>query len=219
MRRLEEERVRALGALRSFQSKEKLAVEKQWETHLLRNNEKQKLIEHDVDRETAVATKRVEDAETSIQQVQEDMRNVEKARLTTRQPGKTLIMFNAAGDRLSDLASSDNQEDGQDEDYDEEDTEPDKLSQDGKPGWVMGTISKMVQQHIDSVQQNQVRLDKLTPQWCRDAADYFCKRDMKYGMAAYNSPAVVELQTDKVIAAPTSWPFGESIQRFDILPM
>jgi len=43
-----------------------------------------------VERETEVARKRVEDAETAIKQKQEDMSNVEKAGLATRKPEKTI---------------------------------------------------------------------------------------------------------------------------------
>ena len=39
---LQAERVRAFGALRSFRSKKKLAVEKRQETHFLSNEEKDK---------------------------------------------------------------------------------------------------------------------------------------------------------------------------------
>jgi hypothetical protein len=46
-------------------------------------------IEDYVERETAVARKRVEDAEPAIHQRQEDMPNVEKAELTTREGEKT----------------------------------------------------------------------------------------------------------------------------------
>jgi len=83
---LEAERVRALGALRSLQSKKKLAAEKKRETHFLSNEETEQWIEDYVERETAVARKRVEDAETAIKQRQEDMSNLEKAGLTTREP-------------------------------------------------------------------------------------------------------------------------------------
>ena len=74
---LEAERVRALGALCSLRSKKKLSAEKRWETCSLSNKEKEKWIEDYVDRETAVARKRVEDAATAIMQEQEHMRNVE----------------------------------------------------------------------------------------------------------------------------------------------
>jgi len=86
---LEAERVRALGALGSLRSKKKLAAEKTRETHFLSNEKKVQWIEDYVERETAVARKRVEDAETAIKQRQEGMSNVEKAGLTTREPEKT----------------------------------------------------------------------------------------------------------------------------------
>jgi hypothetical protein len=52
-------------------------------------------------------------------------------------------MLNAIGDSMSDLASSQDEDDGDDEDDDGEDTWLDKLSEDDKPGWVMGTIVGM----------------------------------------------------------------------------
>jgi hypothetical protein len=54
---LEAEPVRALEALRSIQSKKRLAAEKRQETHFLNNEEKEKWIEDYVERETAVASK------------------------------------------------------------------------------------------------------------------------------------------------------------------
>jgi len=116
-----------------------------------------------VDRETAVARKRVQDTETAIMQDQEHMRNVEKAQSTTTKPETTFEeMLNAIGDSLSDLASSEDEENGEDEDDDEEYTELGKLSEDDEPGWVMGTISKMVQHRMESFRQKQMRLDELT---------------------------------------------------------
>ena len=104
-----------------------------------------------MERETAVARKRVEDAETAIKQKQEDMSNVENAGLTTREPEKTLgEMLNAIGDSLSDLASSDNEDDAEDEKEDVH-IEQGKLREDDEPGWVMSTISKTVQRRIQRV--------------------------------------------------------------------
>jgi hypothetical protein len=51
--------VRALGGLHSMRSKKKLAAEKRQETHFLSNEQKEKWIEDFVERETAVARKRV----------------------------------------------------------------------------------------------------------------------------------------------------------------
>jgi len=169
---LEAERVRDLGALHSLRSKKKLAAEKQRETHFLSNEEKEKWIEDYVDRETAGARKWVEDAEAAVQQEQEDMTHAEIAGLTPREPEKTFEeMMAAIGDSLSDLASSDDGEDGEDED---EETELGNLSEDDEPGWVMGTISKTVQQRMESFRQKQTKLDELTQPGWEDAAEYFC---------------------------------------------
>jgi len=174
---LEGERVRALGALRSLRSKKKLAAEKRRETHLLSNEEIEKWIEDYVERETAGARKRVEDVEAAVQQEQDDMTHAEIAVLTPRKPEKTFEeMMAAIGDNLSDLASSDDGEDGEDED---EETELGKLSEDDEPGWVMGTISKMVRQRKESFRQKQMKLDELTQPGWEDAADYFHERDRK----------------------------------------
>jgi len=157
---LEADRVRALGALRRLWSKKKLSVERRRETHCLSNEENEKCMEDYADRETAVARKRVQDAETAIMQEQEHMMDVEKGRSTTRMPETTFEeMLNAIGDSLSDLASADDEEDGEDVDDDEEDTELGKLSEDDEPGWVMGTISKMVQHRMESFRQKEMRLD------------------------------------------------------------
>jgi len=80
---------------------------------------------------------------------QGDRRNAEEAGLTTREPEKSFVeMLNATGDSLSDLASSNDEEDGEDEADDEDDTEMGNLSEDDKPGRVMGIISEMVQQRL-----------------------------------------------------------------------
>jgi len=76
---------------------------------------------------------------------------------------------------LSDFVSSDDEED-QDDD---EDTEQGKLRDNDEPGWVMGTISKMVQQHIERSPQKQMKLDELTQPGWGDKPDYFCDRDLE----------------------------------------
>jgi hypothetical protein len=97
--------------------------------------------------------------------------HAEIAGLTSREPEQTFEeMMAAIGDSLSDLASSDDGEDGEDED---EATEQGKLSDDDEPGWVMGTISKTVQQRMESFRQKQIKLDELTQPEREDTADYF----------------------------------------------
>jgi len=88
---------------------------------------------------------RVEDAEAAIKQEQKDSGTVETAEWTTRKPEQMFEqMMVAIRDSLSNLACSHNAEGGEDED--DEGTEQGKVSEDDKPGWVMGTISKTVQQ-------------------------------------------------------------------------
>jgi len=102
------------------------------------------------------------------------MTHAEIARLTSREPEKTFEeMLVAIGDSLSDLACSDNGDDV--EDNDNEETEQGKLSHDDEPGWVMGTITKTVQQRMESLRQKQMKLDELTQPGWEDAADYFHK--------------------------------------------
>jgi len=213
---LEAERVRALGALRSLRSKKKLAAEKRQETHFSSNEEKEKWIEDYVERETAGARKRVEDAEAAVQQEQDDMAHAEIAGLTPREPEMTFEeMMAAIGDSLSDLASSDDGEDGEDED---EETELGMLSEDDEPGWVMGTISTTGQQRMESFRQKQMKLDELTKPGWEDAADYFRERDKKYGTAELRVPVVVQPQTNDDASAPPPTTFGEFMERLDIVP-
>jgi len=214
---LEAERVRALGALRSMRSKMKLAVEKRRETHFLSNEENEKWIEHDIERETAGARQRVENAEAAVQQEQDDMTHAEIAGLTSREPQKTFEeMLVAIGDSLSDLASSDDGED--EEDADDEETDQGKLSDDDKAGWVMGTITKTVQLGMESCRQKQMMLDKLTQPGCEDAADYFGEPDTKHGVSELRVPSVVQLQTNDDALTPLPTTFGELMESLDIVP-
>ena len=168
-----------------------------------------------MERETAVARKRVEDAETGIKQEQEDMNSAESGGLTSREPGQTFEeMLDAIRDSPSDLASLDHEEDEEDD----EDTEQGKLSEDDEPGWVMGTISKTVQQRMDRFQQKRTKLDELTqPGWV-DMADYFREREMKCGTIELKVPAVVKLRTDDNSAKPAPRTFGELMESLDIIP-
>jgi len=205
---LEAERVRALGALRSLRSEKKLAAEKRRATHFLSNEENEKWIEDYVERETAGARKQVEGAEAAVQQERHDMKHAEIAGSLYREPETTVDeMLVTIGDSLSDLASSDEGEDGENEDDD--DTEQGKLSEDDEPGWVMGTITKMVHQRMESFRQKQMKLDELSQPGWEDAADYFRERDKKYGMFELMVPAVVQLQTNDDAPAPPPTIFGE----------
>jgi hypothetical protein len=158
---LEAERVGALGALPSLRSKKKLAAEKRRETHFLSNEEKETWIEDFDERETTGARKRVEYTEAVVQLELDDMTHAGIAGLKSKEPKRTFEeMLVSIGDSLSHLASSDDGEGGDDED--DEETEQGKLSKDDEPGWVMGTITKMVQQRLERFRQKEMKLDELT---------------------------------------------------------
>jgi hypothetical protein len=158
--------VRTLGALRSLRSQKKLVAEKCQETYILSNQEKEKWIEDSVERETAVARKQVQDAETAMMQELKDMSTATGKSETTFEE-----ILNAIGDSLSDHASSEDEKDEEDEEDDEVDTELSKLSDDDEPGRVMGTLSKTVQHRMESFRNRQMRLDELTQPGWGDAAN------------------------------------------------
>jgi len=86
-------------------------------------------------------------------------------------------MLVAIGDSLSDLVSSGDGEDAEGEP--DRETEQSQWSEDDKPSWVMGTISQMVQYHMERFWQKQMKVDKLTqPRW-EDLADYFYERNSR----------------------------------------
>jgi hypothetical protein len=108
-----------------------------------------------VEREATVARKRVHDAKTGMMEEQEHMGNVEKGPSTTTKPEISLEeMLNAIGYSLSDLARSEDGEDGEYEDNYKEDTGHGKLTDDDEPGFMLGTISKTVQHRMESFGQN-----------------------------------------------------------------
>ena len=147
------------------------------------------------------------------------MVNVEKGRSTTTKPEITFEeMLNSIGDSLSDLPSSENEEDGEDHDDDEEDTGHGKLSDDDEPGWVIGTISKTVQPRMESFRQKQLRLDELMQPGWGYVFDCFHERDMKYGTTELKVPAVGMAQSDSTAATPSATTFGELTQALDISP-
>jgi len=174
-------------------------------------------IEEYVEGETARARKRVADAEAAVQLEEDDLKHAEIEGLTYTEPEQTFEeMMVAIGDSLSDLASSDDGEDGEDED--EEEIEQGKLSEDDEPGCVMGTITKTVQQCLESFRQKQMKLDKLTqPRW-GDAANYFREQDKKYGTFELRVPAVVQAQTNDDTPAPPPTTWDEQMECVEIAP-
>ena len=140
------ERVRAFGALRRVWSKMKLAAKKQQEMYYLCNEEKEKWIEDYVERETTMGRKWVENAESAITKEQDDLRTAQNVGLTTREFKKIIQVIKVtSGESMSNLASSNNEEDAEDEN--DEDIFQGNLSNDDESGWVMGTFSKCTAAH------------------------------------------------------------------------
>jgi len=126
----------------------------------------------------------------------------------TRVPENTFYgIIVAIGDSLSNIAGSNDGEDGEDED--DEDTEQGQLSEDDEPGWVMGTITKTVEERRERFRQKQMKLDELTQPGWKDAADYLRETDKKYGTSELRVPAVVQPQTDDDTVAPAPTKFRE----------
>jgi len=145
------------------------------------------------------------------------MTHAELTGLMSRQPKQTCEeMLIAIGDSLSDLASSEDGEDGEDED--DEETEKGKLSEDDEPGWVMGTITETVQQHMESFRQKQMKLDEFTQPGWEDAADYFREQDKKYGTSELRVPAVVHQRTNNNAPPHPPTTFAELMETLDIVP-
>ena len=216
---LEAELVQPIGAIRRIRSNTKLAAGIPWETHLLSNEDKENWIEGYVDRETALGSRRVQDAETAIKQEQEDMRNAEKAGLTTTKPETAFEdILNSIRDDLSKLASSDDGKAGAEQDDDEEDPEVCKMCEDDKPGWVMGTIHKTAFHRMECVRQQQMMPDELMQRGWGDAAHYFSEKDQKYGTTKLKVLAMIQLQTEDDAASSAPTIFGEPMETFDSVP-
>ena len=159
----------------------------------------------------------MEDAEEVIRQEQEDTETAQNVGLRTAQPEKTFQeMMIAIGDSLSDFASSNDEDDGENE-YDEE-IEQGKRSKDDEPRWVMGKIFTTVQQGMERFPQKQMKLGKLTQLGWGDTAVYFHDRDKKYGTCESRVPAVIKLQMEDDAVAPATTTVGELMECLDIVP-
>jgi hypothetical protein len=196
-------------------SNEQLAAERRQELNILNNEGKEKWIEDDVERETVVASKRFGDTEIAMKEKHEDRSSAGSGGLTTREPRQTFReMLDAVGYGLSNLASSDDGDDGEGNG----DREAGKLWEDDEPGWVMGTISKTVQHRMERLQQKQMKLDELTQPGWEDAANYFRDRDKKYRTTELKALPVIRwyMDDDAATRAPTT--FGELMESYDIIP-
>jgi len=114
-------------------------------------------------------------------------------------------MMVAIEDSLSDLASSNDWEDGENED--DEEPEQGKLSKDDEPGRVMGTMSKTGHHRMERFRHKPMKLNKLTHPGWGDTADYFRERDKKYSTSELRVPDVVKTRTNEDAAALASTTF------------
>jgi hypothetical protein len=146
------------------------------------------------------------------------MTTAESAGATPRKSETTFEeMLKAIRVSLSDLACSDDEQDGEDEEDDDEDTVLSKLSDDDEPGWVMDRISKTVQHCIESFRQKQMRYDELTqPDW-RDSDKKIREGDMKYRTGELKVPARVKRQIDTTTATPSGTTYGEHMPTLEIV--
>jgi hypothetical protein len=117
-------------------------------------------MENYVELETAVARQRIQNAEVEMIPQQKQMGNAEIGRSITTKPEITFVeLLNAIRESLSDPTCSEDEEDGDNKDDDDQDTRHGKLSEGEEHGWVMGTISKTVQHHLEIFRQKQMSLD------------------------------------------------------------
>ena len=128
-------------------------------------------------------------------------------------------MLIAIWDNLREHACPGTKEDVKHEEDVAENPDLGKLSEDDKPGWVIGTISKILQHCMKCFRQKHMMLDELThPEW-GDVAEYFPETRMKYRMAKLEILAVVKPQTDMTAATPPPTTFGEIMLTFHIIPV
>jgi hypothetical protein len=81
----------------------------------------------------------------------QDMTTAENGCATSVKPETTYEeKLNAIGESVSNLASCDDEQDGEDEEDDAEDPELRKLSDDDEPCRMIGTITKPVQHRMES---------------------------------------------------------------------
>jgi len=79
---------------------------------------------------------------------------------TTRKLNKTFEEWlNAIRDSISNCASSDNEDNGEDKDDDKGDIELGKLTDGDPPGCVMDKVSNRVQQHMECIRQKPKSLE------------------------------------------------------------
>jgi hypothetical protein len=109
---------------------------------------KGKYAQNSVECELAAARKGVEQTERACEQQQQDITNADNARITTRdfeiRCPKMIIATAAIPNGFGFFVNVGNEDHENDQD-----TVLSKLTEEDKPSWVVGTVSKMVHQQIE----------------------------------------------------------------------
>jgi len=122
----------------------------------------------------------------------------------------------AIRDNLNNLASSDYGADEEDE-YDEE-TAKVKLSEDTEPSWVIGQITKPVQQRMRRLRLEQIKLNELKEPGSEYTVNHICENDKMYVTHQMRELALIPLQTDDDDASPATTTLGECLECLEIVP-
>jgi hypothetical protein len=189
----EAERVRALGALRVLRARKRKAAEDMAENKReLSEEEKQKWIDDYVHSETAKARERLAKAEEAVQ---EEMATDIGGLASLKRKQIFDEMLKAIGESIDDVVASDEDEDEDDDDDDDEEGEgeedDDAISgEEDEPGAAIGTLPKAIEVRLQGFRMKRMKLDELTRPGWPDAAEYFRKRDEKYGVAESVIPTV-----------------------------
>jgi len=148
------------------------------------------------------------------------MKTAEKAELTTAKHEKTYReMLFAKGASLSGLKNSNDGKDRDDEANDGENTEQGKQSKHDEPGWVMDTISKVVQHHLPSIQQIRIVAPWLDGTGMGERGWLHVWE--RYEVWDYRNVGSSSCQalTEMTAATPSPTTFGELMHTVEIVPV
>ena len=191
---IESERIRALQALRTLRSKKKAKAAASKDTVSMTQQEREKWIEDYVERETAVARRRVEEADAAWELEKERLAAEALDGASTASKSKTTFaeMLKGIDDSIDDIATSDeDDEDDEDEDEEEDDIEG-EIKADGTmdiSDGPAGVVEERAQKRIDTFREMCKQIDEVTRPGWEAAENYFRERDKKYNCGIYGSMA------------------------------
>lgn len=190
---IESERIRAHNNLRALKCKKRKKAEGSEEIRDMDSDQRDKWIEDYVERETAAARKRAEEADlawalekerlASVSAVDQHPETAESARSFNQ-------MLEDIGESIDDVATSgeedEDNEDDDDDEEDEEDIEGESDEEEGS-GWVPDIVQKSAQRRIDAFREKCMWIEEMTRSGWEDADKYFRERDEKYGVTGKGS--------------------------------